>query len=60
MSRDSQTDAGRKGAMPITRAMASVMMPECDCKGDWLPAYGSGMGMAASTTPDMDDDTDGD
>lgn len=58
--RNDQTDAGRKGAPSQGKGQKGTVMPPCESKGDWLPAYGGGMGSEASMVPDSDGDTDGD
>lgn len=61
MGRNDQTDAGRRpGATSQTKMSHGTQNDPCEAKGDWLPAYGGGMGTAASTVPDSDGDTDGD
>ncbi len=61
MGRNDQTDAGRQGAPSHTKATDGYPLPQVsDTKGDFLPAYGGGMGKEASTVPDSDGDTDGD
>lgn len=60
MGRNKQSDAGRQGAPSQGKAQLGVQNQPCEVKGDWLPAYGGGMGQAASTVPDSDGDTDGD
>ena len=54
MGREDQTDAGRKGAAAKTKITMAYQMPDLPAKGDFLPAYGGGMGQ---TSAQVDPDT---
>lgn len=61
MGRDDQTDAGRKGTSSHkTKESEGTVMPGPEFQGDWLGAYGGGLGSPSSRIPDSDGDTDGD
>lgn len=61
MGRNDQTDAGRKGnATSHDKESEGYQNTPPEYRGDWLPAYGGGMGSASDRTPDSDGDTDGD
>ena len=60
MSRESQSDSGRKGAASQTKASTGTQCSAPEVKGDWLPAYTGGMGKAAGTVRDSDGDYDND
>lgn len=58
--REDQVDAGRKGAPSQTKAIKGVPLPVNEYRGDWLGAYGGGLGTASQSVPDSDGDTDAD
>lgn len=61
MGRNDQTDAARKGpgAKSVDKDEMGAVMDPYSYRGDWLGAYGGGLGSPSDRTPDSDGDTDG-